>query len=64
MAFRVEISPRAFNDLDEIARYIKRQDSFEQAEEWLDGIIAAIRTLKGTPERCPDVSKRESVGSA
>jgi plasmid stabilization system protein ParE len=59
MAFRVEISPRAFNDLDEIARYIKRQSSFEQAEEWFNGIIAAIRTLEDMPSRCPvaDVSK-------
>ncbi len=59
MAFRVEISPRAFNDLDEIARYIKRHSSFEQAEGWFNGIIAAIRTLEGMPSRCPvaDVSK-------
>jgi plasmid stabilization system protein ParE len=59
MAFRVEISPRAFNDLDEIARYIKGQGSFEQAEEWFNGIIAAIRTLEEMPHRCPvaDVSK-------
>jgi plasmid stabilization system protein ParE len=59
MAFRVEISPRAFNDLDEIARYIKRQGSFEQAEEWFNGIIAAIRTLEEMPHRCPvaDVSR-------
>lgn len=42
MAFHVEISPRAFNDLDEIARYIKRQSSFEQAEAWFNGIFAAI----------------------
>ena len=59
MAFRVEISPRDFNDLDEIARFIMRQGSFEQAEEWLNGIIAAIRTLEDMPLRCPvaDVSK-------
>ena len=59
MAFRVEISLRAFNDLDEIARYIKQQSSFEQAEEWFNGIVAAIRTLEDMPNRCPvaDVSK-------
>jgi len=44
MAFRVEISPRAFNDLDEIARYLTQQASFEQAEEWFNGMIAAIQT--------------------
>ena len=59
MAFRVEISPRAVNDLDEIARYIKEQSSFGQAEEWFNGIIAAIGTLEDMPRRCPiaDVSK-------
>jgi plasmid stabilization system protein ParE len=59
MAFRVEISPRAFNDLDEIARYINRQSSFERAEEWFNGIIAALRTLEDMPARCPvaDVTK-------
>jgi plasmid stabilization system protein ParE len=59
MAFRVEISPRAFKDLDEIARHIKRQSGFEQAQEWFNGILAAIRTLEEMPRRCPvaDVSK-------
>jgi plasmid stabilization system protein ParE len=46
MAFRVEISPRAVNDLDEIAEYIKQRGSFEQAEKWFNGIMAAIRTLE------------------
>ena len=49
MAFHVEISPRAFNDLDEISGYIKQQGSFEQAQEWFNGIIAAIRTLEDMP---------------
>jgi plasmid stabilization system protein ParE len=52
MAFHVEVSPRAFNDLDEIARYIKQQSSFEQAEEWFNGIIAVLRTLEDMPSRC------------
>ena len=53
MAFRVEISLRAFNDLDEIARYIKQQSSFEQAEEWFNAIVAAIRTLEDMPKPVP-----------
>jgi len=53
MAFHVEISPRAFNDLDEIARYIMEHGSFEQSEEWFNGIIAAIRTLEDMSHRCP-----------
>jgi len=62
MAFRVEISPRAFSDLDEFARYIKRQSSFEQAEEWFNGIIAAIRTLEDMPGRCPVADESEELG--
>ncbi len=62
MAFRVEISPRAFNDLDEIARYIKRQSSFEQAEEWFNGIMAAMRTLEDMPNRCPVADVSEDLG--
>jgi plasmid stabilization system protein ParE len=62
MAFRVEISPRAFDDLDEIARYIKRQASFEQAEGWFNGIIAAIRTLEDLPHRCRVADESRELG--
>jgi plasmid stabilization system protein ParE len=62
MAFRVEISPRAFNDLDEIAEYIKQRSSFEQAEKWFNGIIAAIRTLEHSPHRCHIAEESEEFG--
>ena len=62
MAFRVEISPRAFNDIDEIARYIQQQSSFEQAEEWFNGIIAAIQTLEDMSSRCPVADESEELG--
>ena len=64
MAFRVEISPRAFNDLDEIARYIQQQGSFEQAEEWFNGIFAALRTLEDMPNRCPVADESEELEQA
>lgn len=59
MAFRVEIAPRAFQDLDEIAEYIKQRGGLEQAQEWFNGITAALRTLEHMPGRSPtaDVSK-------
>ena len=63
MAFHVEISPRAFNDLDEIARYIMEHGSFEQAEDWFNGIIAAIRTLEDMPHRCPIADESQEVGT-
>jgi plasmid stabilization system protein ParE len=52
MAFRVEISPQAFEDLDGISAYIRR-GSFESAQRWFNGILAAIRTLRDAPQRCP-----------
>ena len=62
MAFRVEIAPRAFNDLDEIATYIEQESSFEQAEEWFNGIIAGIRTLEDMSERCRIAEESEELG--
>ena len=62
MAFRVEISPRAFNDIDEIVRFIQQQSSFEQAEEWFNGIIATIQTLEDMPSRCPVADESEELG--
>ena len=53
MAFRVEISPEAFENLDTIAAYIQERGSFESAKRWFDGIIAAIRSLQDMPRRCP-----------
>lgn len=62
MAFRVEISPRALTDLDQIAEYIEREASFAQAEEWFKGIFGAIRTLEHMPGRCPIAKESEEVG--
>ena len=62
MAFRVEVSPRAFNDLDEIARYIEQRGSLEQAEKWFNGIMAAIRTLENLPHRCRVAEESEELG--
>ena len=62
MAFRVEISPRAFHDLDGITGYIEQQASFEQAEQWFNGMIAAIRTLGEFPHRCPIADECQALG--
>jgi len=53
MAFRVEVSPQAFEDLDAISAYIRQRGSFESAERWFNGIIAAVKTLCEAPQRCP-----------
>jgi plasmid stabilization system protein ParE len=62
MVFHVEPSSRAFNDLDEIARYIQQQSSFEQAEERFNGIMAAIHTLEDMPSRSPLADESEELG--
>jgi plasmid stabilization system protein ParE len=53
MAFRVEISPEALENLDTIATHIQRHGSFESAERWFNGIVIAIRSLGEMPSRCP-----------
>jgi plasmid stabilization system protein ParE len=62
MASRVEIAPRAFHDLDEIAGYIEQQASFEQAEQWFNGMIAAITALGEFPHRCPITDESRALG--
>jgi plasmid stabilization system protein ParE len=52
MAFRVEVSPEAFGDLDRIASYIQENATAAIAERWFNGIFAAIRTLSAMPSRC------------
>lgn len=42
MAFRVEIEPQAFEDLDFIAEYIKKKSSLTVGERWFNGMIEAI----------------------
>lgn len=51
MAFRVEISPQAFEDLDRISAYIRHRGSFESAERWFNGIMAARRRISACRQR-------------
>ncbi len=53
MAFRVEISPEAFADLDRIDTYIEVRGTFEIAERWFESILRAIGSLAEMPQRCP-----------
>ena len=62
MAFRVEVSRRAFEDLDGIADYITKHGSFERADKWFDEIIEAIASLKQMPHRCPVADESEELG--
>ena len=62
MAFRVELSPRAFDDLDSIAAHIRERDAFESAQEWFNGILKAIESLSDLPQRCPIAEESRELG--
>jgi plasmid stabilization system protein ParE len=63
MAFRVEIQPQAFEDLDSIAGYIKTRSSFRAAEKWFNGMMDDIASLKEMPERCAVAPESEELES-
>ena len=62
MAFRVEIAPRAFEDLNQIAEYIKERGGFEQAQKWFNGAMDAITSLQEMPTKCPVAEESEDLG--
>ena len=63
MVFRVEISPQAFGDFDDIAAYITERGSLESAERWFNGIMDAIRSLRKLPGRCPVAEESDVIGT-
>ena len=62
MAFRVEIAPRAFDDLDRIAEYIKERGSFEQSLKWFNSVMDAIASLAEMPARRAVAEESEDLG--
>jgi plasmid stabilization system protein ParE len=58
MAFNVEISPRAFRDLDELATELKeRSQNGAVARKWFLAVVGAIDSLAEMPERRPVVTE-------
>ncbi len=49
--YRVILQPEAIEGLESAYAYIKEQ-SPERANEWVNGLIRAIETLKTFPARC------------
>ena len=62
MAFRVEVSPRAFADLDGFTEYIKRHGNKERAEKWFREMIGAVASLEEMPWRHPVAEESADVG--
>ncbi len=63
MAYHVELSIRAEQDLNYISERISADDSVA-ASRWFDGLEKAINTLETFPRRCPITpeSKRTKQG--
>ena len=62
MAFRIEIQPQAFEDLDSITGYIKSKSNLVVAEKWFNGIIADIASLRELPARCAVAPESKDLG--
>lgn len=62
MDFHVEIEPQAFEDLDSIADYIKRESSFLIAQRWFNAIVDSIDSLRVMPGRCPLAAESGEIG--
>jgi plasmid stabilization system protein ParE len=62
MAFRVEIAPQAFDDLDRLAAYITAESSFAVAEKWFNEMMNAIASLGKLPARCPIAEESKELG--
>ena len=62
MDFRVEVTDRAFDEIDAIADYIRQRGSFESAEKWLLGIEQSLSNLSYTAGIHPAVPGSDVIG--
>jgi toxin ParE1/3/4 len=53
MAFRVEVTQKAYRDLTGILRRLMERHAGEQGLSWFAGLSKAIDTLGESPTRCP-----------
>ncbi len=53
MAYRVFVTDRAREELDQACAWWAAKRSGEQALRWYNGFVRAIRLLSNKPERCP-----------
>ena len=51
MTYRVEISPQATKDSEELFLFL-RDENPEAADRWLSGLIEAVYSLEDSPRRC------------
>jgi plasmid stabilization system protein ParE len=59
MAYRVEFTPRAERDLDELYRWVTENAPF-RGPRWFERFEGTILSLAAFPERCPAVESLSS----
>ncbi len=53
MKLPIVLSPKAEQQLEDIARWWAENRSPEQAERWFAGFIRSLKKLDNSAERCP-----------
>ena len=62
MAYLVEISPSALNDI-ETAFLRLRRESPDYADQWFNELLEAIASLEKFPNRCPLAPESAGTGN-
>ncbi|RYG68582.1 type II toxin-antitoxin system RelE/ParE family toxin [bacterium] len=62
MVHKVVVSPLARQDILEAADYIQGNATLEQALQWKNGLITAVKTLTDMPLRCSIADESGEVG--
>jgi plasmid stabilization system protein ParE len=52
MSFRIELSPKAIDESEEVFLWIREHSGSESAARWYAGLFRAMRTLNEEPTRC------------
>ena len=61
MAFRIEITPRAKQDLDAILTWLAKEQAGETGLRWFRRLREAILSLADFPRRCPLAPEDKAV---
>jgi plasmid stabilization system protein ParE len=62
MVYRIELSPTAIADIENIFIELRNSASVEQAEQWLQGCYDKTISLEQFPNRCPLAPESQLIG--
>jgi toxin ParE1/3/4 len=60
MAYRVEVTVKAYRDLGRILGWLLAEHAGETGLRWYDGLVNAIETLDELPSRCPKAPENKT----